>query len=330
MHIVDGVLSPEVCAMTAALSTAAVGYSLHRLKQTPVDRIVPFTGMMAAVVFAGQMVNFPLVGTMVSGHLMGGVLAAVILGPWAGCVALTLVLLVQCLMFSDGGLLSLGANVLHMAVIGSIGGYAVFATVRRLLGTGLRGTVAGSVMAAWLSVMAAAAVFCLEFRLSWPSEAFDFSRIFTLMVTFHSGIGLGEALITGFAVSFVCLHRPGLIGLSEAPARGEFRWGLVGSGLLLALAIAAFLAPFASGHPDGLEAVAERAEFMELEQAGTALLLEDYEIPALVGSWSSRPLWQVLSVSIAGIGGTLSVFLLTLLLDRLLRRRLQSTATGFD
>lgn len=330
MHIVDGVLSPEVCAGTAVLSTAAVGYSLHRLQQTPVDRIVPFTGMMAAVVFAGQMVNFPLVGTMVSGHLMGGVLASVILGPWAGCVALTLVLIVQCLMFSDGGLLSLGANVLHMAVIGSIGGYAVFATVRRLLGTGLRGTVAGSIVAAWLSVMAAAAVFCLEFRLSWPASAYDFSRIFTLMVTFHSGIGLGEALITGLAVSFVCLHRPGLIGLSEPQASSGLRWGIVGSGVLLALAIAAFLAPFASTYPDGLEAVAERAEFTKLERAGTTLLLEDYEFPALHSSWSDRPFWQVLSVSIAGIGGTLCVFGLTLVLDRVLKRRLQSTATGIE
>ena len=100
MHIADGILSPEVCAVTAVASIGAVGYSLHKLKDSLADRTIPLTGMMAALVFSGQMVNLPI-GAMVSGHLMGGVLAAVILGPWAGCLALTTVLLVQ-LLFADG------------------------------------------------------------------------------------------------------------------------------------------------------------------------------------------------------------------------------------
>src|SRR5688572_30125481 len=133
MHIPDRVLSPEVCAGTALLAAGAVGYSLHRLRQAPSDRTVPLTGMMAAVIFAGQMVNFPisLFGIpAVSGHLMGGVLASAVLGPWGGCVAVFLVLLVQGVMFADGGLLSLGANTLNMAVIGAWGGYGVLTFVR--------------------------------------------------------------------------------------------------------------------------------------------------------------------------------------------------------
>ena len=131
MHIPDGYLSPDVCAATGALAAAAVGVSIYKLRDELADRVVPMTGMMAAVIFAGQMVNFQLVVVPVSGHLIGGVLAGLILGPWAGCLALTMVLVVQRFLFSDGGLLSLGANVLHMAVIGSIGGYAVASVVRR-------------------------------------------------------------------------------------------------------------------------------------------------------------------------------------------------------
>ncbi len=210
MHIQDGVLSPVVCAATGAISLAAVSYSVHRLKQSVGDRTIPLTGMMAALVFAGQMVNFPI-GTPVSGHLLGGVLAATVVGPWAGCVALTLVLFVQWAMFSDGGLFALGANVLHMAVIGSWGGHAVRLCVQRFVGDSRKGLVIGSVVAAWASVMAAASLACLEIRLSWPSSEIDFSRFFTLMVSFHSLIGLGEALITGFAISFVLNQRPELL-----------------------------------------------------------------------------------------------------------------------
>jgi len=210
MHIQDGVLSPAVCAATGALSVGAVSYSVHRLKRSVGDRTIPLTGMMAALVFAGQMVNFPI-GAPVSGHLLGGVLAATVVGPWAGCVAMTLVLFVQWALFSDGGLFSLGANVLHMAVIGSWGGHAVRLFVQRFIGVSGKGVVIGSVIAGWTSVMAAAALFCLEFRLSWPSGEIDFSKVFTLMVSFHSLIGLGEALITGVAIGFVLNQRPDLI-----------------------------------------------------------------------------------------------------------------------
>lgn len=106
MHIQDGVLSPVVCAATGAISLGAVSYSIHRLKQSVGDRTIPLTGMMAALVFAGQMINFPI-GAPVSGHLLGGVLAATVVGPWAGCVAMTLVLFVQWALFSDGGLFAL-------------------------------------------------------------------------------------------------------------------------------------------------------------------------------------------------------------------------------
>ena len=210
MHIPDGFLSNEVCLVTAAAAAGAVGYSLSRIKGELAERTIPLTGMMGSLIFAGQMINFPI-GLPVSGHLMGGVLAGVILGPWAGCIALTMVLVAQWALFSDGGLTALGANILHMAVLGSIGGYAVTAAIRRRFKCRVRGTVIGSVIAAWLSVMAAAALFCVEFRLSHDPGEFRFRNIFTLMVSFHALIGIGEALITAVVVNVVLHHRPDLV-----------------------------------------------------------------------------------------------------------------------
>src|SRR5580700_6838056 len=183
MHVQDGYLSPEVCAATGLVAAAAVGYSVYKLRDGVSDRVVPLTGMTAAMIFAGQMVNFPI-GLPVSGHLIGGVLAG------------TMVLVVQRFLFSDGGLFTLGANILHMAVIGSIGGYAIVSIVRRFFKKPKVGAIVGSVVASWLTVVAASALFCLEFRLSHPAGAFEFRNIFALMVAIHSLIGVGEALIT--------------------------------------------------------------------------------------------------------------------------------------
>lgn len=309
MHIQDGYLSTEVCLATGAISLAAVGYSLHRMKDSLGERTVPLTGMMGSLIFAGQMVNFPI-GLPVSGHLMGGMLAAAVLGPWAGCVAITLVLIAQWALFSDGGLLALGANVLHMAVLGSIGGYAVMTTVRRFSGGGFRGTVAGSVVAAWLAVLAASAVFCLEFRLSWPADEFNFGSLFTLMVTLHALIGVGEAIITGFVVSIIYQQRPDLIEAADPASRSATGsvGRLVTAGLTVALAVAAFAAPFASSFPDGLDSVAERFRIAASEESVSGLF-SDYDAIPMAG-------WQGLSVSLAGIGGSLAVFAAAVLIGR--------------
>lgn len=311
MHIQDGYLSTPVCVVTAALSAGAVGLSLHKLKDSLADRTIPLTGMMASLVFAGQMVNFPI-GLPVSGHLLGGVLAASVLGPWAGCLALTLVLVVQWGLFSDGGLIALGANVLHMAVIGSIGGYAVMSAIKRRLGNGVRGAIIGSVVASWLSVLAAAALFCFEFRLSHSGTDFEFGNVFVLMVTLHSLIGVGEAVITGSIVSLIAQQRSDLLYASEPTTVSRSAGRFLVAGLVAALAVGAFLAPFASEFPDGLDAVAEKFTIAAAETSVSGLF-EDYDkVPTPLGQWQS------LAVSIAGIGGTLIVFVAALLLGRAL------------
>ena len=247
MHVPDGFLSPEICAATGAVAATAVGISIYKLREELTDRVVPLTGMMSAMIFAGQMVNFPL-GLPVSGHLIGGVLASLIVGPWAGCLAITMVLFVQRFLFSDGGLYSLGANILHMAVIGSIGGYAVASFVRRRYRNDRVGVMVGAVVASWVTVVAASALFCLEFRLSQPPADFHFGNIFALMVGIHSLIGVGEALITGGIVAYVLSQRPELIRADIEPAGG--RGKLLGSlgrttaaGIVLALCVGSFSRP---------------------------------------------------------------------------------------
>ncbi|MBW3541745.1 MAG: energy-coupling factor ABC transporter permease [Planctomycetes bacterium] len=315
MHVPDGVIGPDVCAAAGAISLGAVGYSLHKLSGSLADRAVPMTGMMAALVFAGQMVNFPLVGPPVSGHLMGGVLASVVLGPWAGCVAVTLVLLVQCLLFADGGLLALGVNTLNMAVAGALGGYMVYSLLRRLFGEGPRSVVGAAVAAAWISVMAAATLFCGEFWLTYRGGGYDFGRIFTLMVSFHSAIGVGEALITGVVVGFVLAQRPDLVYRSQIRdgiVRGLGRAVL--AGVVMSLAVAAFLAPFASSYADGLEAVGTETGFEE-KARDTKAAFADYD--AIV------PGWEKVSVSLSGIIGVAAVFAIALVLGRVTVGRMQ-------
>lgn len=328
MHIADGVLSREVCAVTGAISLGAVAFSLHKLKDSLADKTIPMTGMMSALIFAGQMVNFPLLVMPVSGHLMGGVLAAAVLGPWAGCIAVTLVLLVQCALFADGGVTALGANVLHMAVIGSMGGYAVYSVIRQLLGKSLPATITGVVVASWLTVLAAAALFCVEFRFSYHAENYNFANLFTLMVSAHSLIGIGEALITGLTISFILSQRRDLIFSPETTSGFVKNTGrFTTAGIVCALAVASFLSPFASEFPDGLDSVAQKLSF---EGESKVLILDDYSLPLPIKGWQESAQWQKISVSLAGIVGTLSVLAIAMVLGRAIKLRTSPPGTHHD
>lgn len=328
MHVADGVLSPAVCVAAGALSAGAVGYSLQKLRDQIDTRTVPLTGMVAALIFAAQMVNFPLLALPVSGHLMGGVLAAVLLGPWAGLLAISLVLVVQCLLFADGGLLALGVNILHMGVIGCWGGYALVSLISRRFAQRQTGLLAGTVIASWLTVVAASLLFSVEFWISKRGTDFDFSNIFTLMVLFHSLIGIGEAAISAGILGQIFAVRPDLLPgvdssqrLSSTAAVGR----VIVAGAVVSLAVAAFLAPFASAFPDGLEAVAEQGEFLELSEPTKLALLEDYAVPAPVLSWNQTGWWEIVSVSVAGVGGVGCILLMTWLFARRTMARLNDT-----
>ena len=313
MHIQDGFLDVPTCIGTAAMSAAAVAWSMRRVKQEFAERTAPLMGVVAACVFAAQMLNFPIPGAT-SGHLLGGVLAAVMLGPWSGVLVLTVVLLVQAVLFGDGGITALGANIFNVGVMGSLVGYAVFAPLRRWIG-GTAGTVAGSVVAAWFSVVLGAAACSVQLSFSqslplWP--------VLGAMLLFHTMIGLGESLITGVAVSLVLQTRPDLVYGHSREAGTVARTGqIVVAGLAVAFAMAVLLSPFASGNLDGLERALEdlKAEQGESGIAVKALQrlvpMTDYAMPGFDNI--------VLAGSVAGALGTLAVFAVAFVFARSLR-----------
>ncbi len=272
-------------------------------------------GMMSAFLFAAQMVNFP-VFPGISGHLLGGVLAAVLLGPWAGAVVVGSVLIVQCLLFADGGLLALGANFVNMGLIGSVLGYAVYAPVRRLIG-GPTGVLVGAMIAAWFSVIVAAGAVSIELAASVGGASF--LPILGWMTLVHAAIGLGEALITGLVLQPILLVRPDFVhdvesdmGAGSKPVRlGQ----LVVSGLVVSLAVASFLAPWASESPDGFEYVAGKLQVASGQEQDPALAspMPDYQMPGL-------PNLKVATAA-AGAVGTLIVFGFGLMLARSFARR---------
>src|SRR5262249_47920967 len=149
----------------------------------------------------------------ISGHLLGGVLSAVMLGPWAGAVVIAAVLIVQCLLFGDGGVFALGANFLNMGLIGAVGGYAIYAPIRRAIG-GSAGVLIGAMVAAWFSVLLASGAFAIE--LAFSSGWTEFFRVLSWMGLVHAGIGLGEALVTGLVLRFILLTRPDLVYSPDA------------------------------------------------------------------------------------------------------------------
>jgi cobalt/nickel transport system permease protein len=263
-------------------------------------------GTMAAFVFAAQMVTFP-VWFGVSGHLLGGVLSAVLLGPWAGALVVAAVLIVQCILFNDGGVTALGANFVNMGLIGSVGGYTIYGPIRRALG-GPKGTLIAAMAAAWFSVLLASGSFAVELAAS--GHRADFLQVLAWMALVHSLIGVGEALITGMVVRFVLLRRPDLLEAwgerTKEPARA-FRWGqTMIAGLAIALGVAVFLAPFACESPDGLEYVGQRIGFLPDEEHAPAPPLPspmaDYQL-RLPGLDHAR-----VATAMAGLVGTLAVF----------------------
>ncbi len=252
MHIPDGFLTTNTWLPAWVVSAGGIGYCVRRTSRLLKERMIPLMGVMAAFIFAAQMLNFPVMGGT-SGHLIGAVFAAILLGPYAAAVVMTVVLIAQCLIFQDGGLTALGANVLNMAILGPACGYFIYNIIRRTI-KGNAGMIAGAALASWASVVIAASTCALELSASGTSP---FPVVFPAMVFIHAAIGIGEAVITCVMVSLVLKVRPDLIYQKDARPFGR-------RDLVFGLAIAAILfllAPFASKFPDGLERAAKDLGF---------------------------------------------------------------------
>ena len=209
MHVPDGFLDAPTSVATAAVAAVGVGIALRRSRRELDDRTAPLAGLVAAFVFAAQMVNFP-VGAGTSGHLMGGVLAAVLVGPWTATLVLTVVLMVQALAFADGGLTALGTNVTLIAVVAVWVGYAVFRLLQRLAPRSRRVIPLAAALGALVSVPAASVVFAGLWAVGGAAPI-DLRLLTTTMVTWHTLIGIGEAVITGLAVSAILGTRPDIV-----------------------------------------------------------------------------------------------------------------------
>lgn len=209
MHIPDGFVDLRTSAAAGAIAIGGVGLAVRRTRAVLAEKEIALAGLTAAFVFALQMLNFP-VAAGTSGHLLGGVLAAILVGPWTGVVCVTVVLVVQCLLFADGGLSALGLNVVNMALVTCLGGWVVFRGLRRALPRSPGGVAVAAGIAAGLSVVLAALAFTAEFALGGTADI-SMASVATAMVGVHALIGIGEGVITGAVVASVLATRPDLV-----------------------------------------------------------------------------------------------------------------------
>ncbi|ARZ69670.1 cobalt ABC transporter permease component [Streptomyces albireticuli] len=343
MHVPDGFIDAPVSLATGALAAAAVATALRGARRELDDRAAPLAGLVAAFVFAVQMLNFP-VAAGTSGHLLGGALAAILVGPYTAVLCISVVLLMQGVLFADGGLTALGVNITDMGVVTTLVAYGTFRALLALLPRRRSGVTAASFVAALVSVPAAACAFTFLYALGGTTDV-PLGKVFTAMVGVHVLIGIGEAAITALTVGAVIAVRPDLVhgarGLvrplelrtsrapapepvparAPVPARRSVRrvWA---AGLAAALVCAGGVSYYASTSPDGLEKVAhdKGLDSKTEEHAAKGSPLADYQVKDVSDTRISGGLAGVIGVGATLAAGT-GVFLVV-------RRRRSRTAAS--
>lgn len=322
MHMADALVSPAVAGVMYACSAVAAGFSIRGLRGGDLNRRIPLMGVMGAFVFAAQMINFSIPGTGSSGHLCGGMLLSALLGPYAGFLTMTAILLVQCLLFADGGLMALGCNVWNMGFYGCfIGGFLIW---RAFVGRGpTRGRIiAASVVGSVVSLLLGAFSVTLETLASGITEL-PFAVFISFMLPIHLVIGLVEGLITAAIFVFIFEARPGLLQGGGPDGGG----GRMKAPAVLAILAAAtlvtggLLSHLASSDPDGLEWSVEKVTgSTEVEGGGS---MEEWaagvqDNTALLPDYAFRDSGK--GTSFSGIAGALTVLVLCLVIGLLLRK----------
>jgi cobalt/nickel transport system permease protein len=209
MHAPDGFINAPVSLIAGIIAVIGIAICLRGARQQLDERTAPLAGLVAVFIFAMQMINFP-VGAGTSGHLLGGALAVILVGPYAGTLAVTVVVIVQALLFADGGLSALGINIINMAFVTAIVGWFVFRAVVRLAGGSKPAVMAGAFLAGFLSVPASALAFVGEYAVG-GTGTIDLMTVLAAMVGVHLLIGIGEGIITAFVVLAVYAARPDLV-----------------------------------------------------------------------------------------------------------------------
>lgn len=323
MHVPDGFINAPVSAVAGVVAAGAVAVSLRGARRELDDRTAPLAGLVAAFIFAVQMLNFP-VAAGTSGHLLGGALAAILVGPFTGVLCIAVVLLMQGILFADGGLTALGVNITVMGVVTVVVAYGLFRGLTRVLPRTRRSTTAAAFVAALVSVPAAAVVFTLIYAIGGTTDV-PIGKVFTAMVGVHVLIGIGEAVITALTVGAVIAVRPDLVhgarGLSAplklrvdgelvdapaapvpapAPVSARSTRKVWATGLVAALVLAGFVSFYASASPDGLEKVAaDKGIDEKVEEHGAAdSPLADYGVKDISNARVSGGLAGVIGVGV--------------------------------
>lgn len=217
MHMSDGLINAPVSVLFGGVAVVGIAVAMVGARRDLDDRTAPMAGLVAAFVFATQMLNFPILPG-VSGHLLGGALAAILVGPWVGALCVSIVLAVQALVFADGGLTALGANITNMALIGTVAGFLIAVALRPLAARGRGWLAAVAFVAAFCNTVIASLGFVLEFALGGDA-AFSLGGVTGTVVGLHCLIGIGEGVITALTVGAVAAARPDLVYLLRGTAR---------------------------------------------------------------------------------------------------------------
>ncbi|MFJ4522926.1 energy-coupling factor ABC transporter permease [Streptomyces sp. NPDC088810] len=326
MHVPDGFIDAPTSAVTAVVAAGALAVSLRGARRELDERTAPLAGLVAAFIFAVQMLNFP-VAAGTSGHLLGGALAAILVGPYTAVLCVSVVLLMQGVLFADGGLTALGVNITDMAIVTTVVSYAVFRGLLAVLPRKRRTVTVASFVAALVSVPAAAVAFTLIYAVGGTTDV-SIGKVATAMIGVHLLIGIGEAVITALTVGAVIAVRPDLVHgarglqqrlrlrvngeLVDAPAptapvaARTSRRTLWVTGLVTSLVLAGFVSFYASANPDGLEKVAhDKGIDKKAEKHATAdSPLADYGVRDIADARLSGGLAGVIGVGVTIVAGS--------------------------
>ncbi len=297
MHIPDGMLSNTTVAVTGVTAAGYVGYAVAWVRKQFDQRKIVLMAVIAALVFALQMLNFP-VAAGTSGHFTGGAMAAILLGgPFPAAIVLTTVLIVQAVIFADGGILALGANVVNMAIVAPLVGWGVWILVNRLSDSKVAKTI-GAFVAAWLSLVVSSLVASVEI---WVSGNAQLGVVAGAMGFWHALIGIGEGLITAGLVMYVLQVRPDLLSGKSLKRDLPVKGLVIGMGALALFA--AGISFLASGYPDGLEFVYFEQgvgnAFQEMSLVNSPI--PDYVIPGMSNETLAGILAGIVGVIVTGV-----------------------------
>lgn len=324
MHMADALLAPGVAGIMYACSTAAAGHSIQKLDKDKEDQLVPVMGVMGAFVFAAQMINFTIPGTGSSGHLCGGMLLTAVVGPYAAFLTMIGVLLIQCLLFADGGLMALGANVWNMAFYGCFVGALIWRAFMRK-GITRKKIIAASLLGCVLTLQLGAFSVTLETLASGITEL-PFTAFLAVMQPIHLAIGLVEGAVTAAVLVFLQEARPSLLwqaGSADSQKQPMTLRGVLGVMAVLAAVTAGLLSLFASAFPDGLEWSLQRLTgSTELEATGSvqAFFARIQSLTALLPDYNLAGSESAAGGSAAGLIGAAVVLAAVVLLGKIIKK----------